>query len=509
MFSRSDNFRVSMMWDGLRSGSEDTALALDLSTFKPVSLGGGLKRLASHAYTFLDSERVLGTLDYMQDAGVFSFPSGKRLKKFAFGANEIKRTANPDYVVIKLSSGAMTGFFDVNRGVVASGVDKPDAALWNDMLVYEATNGKVLLRQVSYEEAENRFSTKDVGSLDLPVGSISSLDVAEVSDNHKWLLMSSKTRGGLWNLETGERKLYLRGFRGGLVADDGGAISAFPALHDTPHSLVVMNPHQSTATPRQELPKAGARQFGRFVLLRTSLKKTDKKREEIAQLIFKVNEEHALRSDVKFELVDFLQSKVVWAREFRKEAPDYSFDEFSGRLVFYWRLGSETGKAKLKESAELAAKADALGNKSDDYLVEVVDSFAQKTIGMLLLETGKGSFDVGEGISERNWLVLHDSEGRVLVYSLDDGELRHRFFGKRAAINPSRNLIAVETSPGEVALYDLDEGERQASFVVNGSAAFFRFNLKGDRLFVLSGVQTGYAFDLNKVATNKTTARSN
>ena len=133
-----------------------------------------------------------------------------------------------------------------------------------------------------------------------------------------------------------------------------------------------------------------------------------------------------------------------------------------------------------------------------------MDAFAQKTVGLVLLETGKGSFDVGAGLSEGNWLVLHDSENRVLVYSIKDGELRHRFFGDQAAINLKKNQIAIENFPGEVTLYNLDTGDRQANFVINGSAAFVRFNLAGDKMFILSDAQSAYAFDLNKLPANTT-----
>jgi hypothetical protein len=88
----------------------------------------------------------------------------------------------------------------------------------------------------------------------------------------------------------------------------------------------------------------------------------------------------------------------------------------------------------------------------------------------------------------------------VLVYSIKDGDLRHRFFGDGAAINPRRNQIAVENFPGEVTVYDLDTGDRRASLVVQGGAAFIRFSLAGDRLFVLSDLQTAYAFNLDKLA---------
>jgi hypothetical protein len=509
MFSRSDHFRFRIRVDGLTAAeSENTALALDLTTMKPAALGGDLKKLSARPYVFLDPERVLGMpARKMEEAGVFSFPGGKRLQKFPFHATEIKATANPDYVVIKPLSNMRMGVYDLKKGAIVSGLNKLDGTLWSNLMAYEAASGQVLIREVTYNEAEKRFDAKDAGAVELPVGPVKGLEAADVSDNFDWLILSSKTRGGLWNLKTGERKIFVRGFKGGVVADDGGGVGDFPRLADTRHSLALMNPHNDSVSPIRELPERGARQHGRFVLLRRSLaerkekKKEAKKEGESAPEAFEDDSAGAdLSRDVRFELKDFVRDQVIWSRDFPKDAPEYSFDEFSGRLVFYWRLGGDAGKARLRESPELRAKADALGNKSDDYLVEVVDAFARKTVGALLLETGKGSFDVGEGLSEGDWLVLRDSEGRVLVYSIKDGDLRHRFFGDNAALNPRRNQIAVENFPGEVTLYDLATGDRQAAYVFKGGAALVRFNLAGDRLFVLSDAQTAYAFDLNKAA---------
>lgn len=514
MFSRSDKFRFRIIYNGLTADeSENVTLALDLSTFKPTDVGGDLKKVSSRPFIFLDSGNVLGMpTRKMEEAGIFSFPQGKRVQKFSFAAREIKRTANPDYVIIKPLANVKMGVYDIKKGLIASGFNKEDATLWNNLMVFEAANGKVVLREVSYNETEKKFDSREIGTVEIPVGSIRNLNAAQVSDGFNWLLLSSKTRGGLWNLQTGERKIYVRGFKGGAVGNDGGSVGEFPKLQDVQHSLVLMNPHDESVIPIGELPEKGARQYGRFILLRSSLKEEVKKDEKKSATNLLSNDDsdnpRGLGQNVRFELKDFIQNKIIWSRDFLKEAPEFSFDEYSGRLIFYWRLGGEAGKTKLKESAELQAKATALGNKAEDYLVEIVDAFAQKTIGMMLLETGQGSFDVGQGLSEGNWLVLHDSEGRVLVYSIKDGDLRHRFFGRHAAINPKKNQIAVENFPGEVALYDLDSGDRQASFVISGSAAFVRFNFEGSKLFVLSDTQSVYAFDLNKL-TATTTAQAN
>lgn len=508
MFSRSEEFRFRFRVNGLTvAGSENTALALDLTTLKPVDLGGDLKKLSARAFVFLDPERVLGLPSTkLGEAGVFSFPAGKRLQKFELHALEMKRTASPDHVVIKPLANARSGVFDVKRGVVIAGMHKQDLTLWNNLLAFEAADGRILLREVSYNEGEKRLDGKEVGRVDIPVSPLKTLNTAQVSDSFEWLLLSSKTRGGLWNLRTGERKFYLRGFRGGLVANDGGSVGDFPPLAEAQHSLVLLNPHNDTVAPIRELPGRGARQYGRFVLVRAPLKDAPQKKAGAAgpPAPAAPGEDEdgglTLGREVRFELKDFIQDKVIWSRDFPKEAPDYSFDAFTGRLILYWPLGSEVGKARLKESPELQARANVLGNKADDLLVEVVDAFAQKTAGTLLLETGQGSFRITEGLSEGDWVLLHDSEGRALVYSLRDGELRHRFFGRSAAINPKKHQVAVENFPGEVTLYDLDTGDRRASFRINGGAAFVRFNLEGDRLFVLSDAQSAYAFDLGRLA---------
>jgi WD40 repeat protein len=507
MFSRSNLFRVRYRLSSMTpSIAEDTALALDLTTLKPTDVGDYVKMISARPYIFLDSERILGIpTQKVEDAGVFSFPDGKRLQKFAVGPREIKRTANPDYVIVKPLAVAKMGFFNIKKGLLVGKLDKEDAALWNNLLVYEELDGKIVMLEVSYTEAENKFEGKEVGEIEIPSSSIKNLGAAEVSDGFNWLMLSSKTRGGLWNLETGDRKLYVRGFKGGAVSDDGFSVGEFPKLNSAPHGLILMNPHNNSSSILRELPEKGARQHGGFVLLRRRLK--EKKEEKKAPGIPTDEESEglSLSREARFELKDFIHDKIIWSRDFPKETPEFSFDDFSGRLILYWRLATEAGRGRLKEIPELQAKAAALGDKTHDYLVEIVDARAQKTAGVMLLETGKGSFDIGKGLSERDWLALRDSEGRVLIYSIKEGDLRHRFFGDNTALNPKNNQIAVENFPGEITLYNLDTGDRQATFVINGSAAFVRFNFEGNKLFVLGADQSVYAFDLNKLAAKTTT----
>lgn len=499
--------------------TEDTVLGLDLTTLKPVSTGGDLKKVTRRSFIFVAPDKILGMMpNTVEDAGVFSFPQGKRLSKFALSASELTLTGNPNYVIVKPLGNAMMGVFDLTKGAVVNGMNKTDATLWNDLMFFELASGSVRVSKVEYDPVEKFFKSTPVGTVEIPVGSMRQLSAANVSDNMEWLAVSSKTRGAIWDLSSGERKMHVRGFRGAIIAPNGKAIGDFPPYAPANHSLVFMNGATNEVTPLREIPERGARQYGRFVMLRQSLKEAKGKESKPPEKPKESKEgdkkppiaiapvpsdEESLNSQVRFELRDVITDKLVWSKEFPKQAPKFFFDDYSGRLIFYWDLGSEEGKARLRDEPALAERARQMGNKNDDYIVEVYDAFAGKSVGVLLLETGQRSFDIESGFSEGNWLVLHDDNNRVLVYSIKEGELRHRFFGGNAAMNPSRQQVVVENYPGELTLYDLATGNPQSHLRFKTGAAFVRFSLDGKKLMVLTSGQVAYAFDTDRLIAAK------
>lgn len=506
--SRSSRFRFKFKIDSMTMDeSENTLIALDLASLKQISTGGDLKKVTKRAFVFLDSKRILGMAsDKLEDSGVFSFPEGKRISKFSFGAEELILTADPNYLIVKPLSNAKLGIFDVSLNSIVNGMNKTDTSVWKNYIVFEGTSGKLVLADFHFNPEKKLIQIGETKTIDIPPAAIGNLNVAEVSDNFEWLAISSKTRGGVWSLSTGERKLHLRGFKGAVMGNDGGGIGDFPKHDDMNHSLALLNPIEGTIQPVREVPETGARQFGRFVLIRESLKEPKKpvasstnKPDNTKNSSESKSEESTLSRDVRMSLRDVVSDKVVWTQEFNGQAPSYYFDKFSGRLILYWQLGSSAGKDRLKNDAVLAARAQKMGNKDDDYLMEIVDAFETKTIGTILLETGEGSFGISSAYSEGNWLILHDPKNRILALTISDGELQQRFFGNSAAINPRRQQIAVENYPGELSIYNLGTGKREARLIVGSEIAFLTFSVDGSRLFVLTENQVAYAFDTNKL----------
>jgi hypothetical protein len=150
-------------------------------------------------------------------------------------------------------------------------MNKADVTLWNDLVFFELASGKVTVGTAKYNPEDKILHVIPGESIDIPVGSLSRLYAANISDNMNWLAASSKTRGAIWDLKSGERKMHVRGFRGAVMAEDGVAVGDFPKSDPVNHTLVYIDANKDLANPFRELPEKGARQYGRFVMIRQSL----------------------------------------------------------------------------------------------------------------------------------------------------------------------------------------------------------------------------------------------
>jgi tricorn protease-like protein len=139
--------------------------------------------------------------------------------------------------------------------------------------------------------------------------------------------------------------------------------------------------------------------------------------------------------------------------------------------------------------------------KEGDYLLEAVEARSGKTLGRLLIETGKGSFHIERAYTVGDHVVIVDSSNRVQVYSLASGEQKGRVFGRNATVSSASNLLCVENETGQLAVYDLERMEKRDQFVFSHPVSMLRFSDDGKRLFVLTDDQTMYVLDMSAAVT--------
>ena len=174
---------------------------------------GQLKQMLSGRFDFLAPDRIVAVNpeDGIKSA-LMSFPAGEVLETMELGgaleaAGGGKVSAPPDSGLrgSRLRSGDekiflanRTRAFDVHGDVFAS----------------QRINGEIGLYAVA---GANELKAKVV----LPRNPLGRLRAASVSPDFKWLAVSERSRGAVWDLTKGERVFHVRGFRGAHFGDDG------------------------------------------------------------------------------------------------------------------------------------------------------------------------------------------------------------------------------------------------------------------------------------------------
>src|SRR5262249_61648233 len=111
------------------------------------------------------------------------------------------------------------GVVDVAKGMAVKSSKSPAIDIYDQVFVAERLTGELGL----YTTDKNQL----LAAVALPQNPLGRLRAMAVSPDFKWLAVSERSRGALWNLTKGDRVFYVRGFRGGFLSVQGGRFRAF------------------------------------------------------------------------------------------------------------------------------------------------------------------------------------------------------------------------------------------------------------------------------------------
>jgi hypothetical protein len=299
----------------------------------------------------------------------------------------------------------------------------------------------------------------------------------------QYLAISQKSRGGVWKLEKGERVFHTRGFRGAYFGEDGAVYADFPKFEKTERKIAVLNLGNRGTYDGPVIEEENARQYGEYLVLIKASKKGG-----------------GTQKNVTLEVQNVRSRQAIWSRAFPKERPGTYVGAGSPTMVLWWHLNESHAKDTINSDPALKARLAAMKEKEGDYLLEAVEARSGKTLGRLLIETGKGSFHIERAYTVGDHVVIVDSSNRVQVYSLASGEQKGRVFGRNATVSSAGKLLCVENETGQLAVYDLERMEKRDQFVFSHPVTLARFSADGKRLFVLTNDQTTYLLDMTAVA---------
>lgn len=458
---------------------------IDLTNMNKIPVNDTVQKLVAGGFTFMGTDRIAGAnIEDAKKSAIVTFPQGKLISEFELRGN-MEAPTRGEYLLIRPIKDFPLGVFDVKTKVIFKSSKRPALDIFDDQFVSEMRNGELGL----YRMEKNQLNASTL----LSNTSLGRLRATHLSADMKWVALSSRSRGGVWNLDKGEARLYLRGFQGAYLSDDGFFYGDFPKYETADRNVAKFNLRSNDITPGPAIEAASARQLGQYLVVVKSAKgnlKDDAPPRDWRNLTVEVLDARSMTS--------------LWARTYPKEGPILWASPQYGTAVLLWRAESETASAQIKSDPQLSKQLAGLKEKEGNYLLEVVEIKNGNSLGKLLIDTGKVSFRLANVFAAGDSVVVSDTQNRVLVYSLKTGESKGRVFGGFGTVALQTGLLCVENEIGKIAFYNLSTLEKVDEMVFSSPIAMLQFSSDGQRLFVLTSDQTVYLLNVSSLPNRKT-----
>ncbi len=459
----------------LNSPGQNAALVYDFQTKAALSLRRNVGNLISGGFAFTGPDRLMAfNADDPKKSAVISLPDGAVVQELPMYPGESEAVTKGSYLLVRPLQKFAVGLWDVAKSMGTKG--NPTRALdaYDDVFVAERVSGELGI----YRMADNQLQA----AVRLPASSLGRLRTAAVSPDLTWLVVSGRSRGAAWDITTGRQHAFMRGFRGSHVTSDGQLFADLPKAEADPRRLGHIDLVRRAGVSARDIKDEAAAQNGPYLVVREPAKKGE-----------------SLRESLKLDVRDVQSSASLWTRTFATEPPDLWLDPVADSAIFAWPVTARFARDEIRKSPALRQQAGTMKEKEGDYFLQVVDARTGAVRGAMLVETGKGSFDLDDVFAVGDAVIITDTENRVLVYSLSTGEPRGRVFGGKATATAASNLIAVENEGGRLALYDLVTLEKRDQFTFAHPVSLAQFSADGRRLFALTANQAAYVLDVSGV----------
>lgn len=452
--------------------TDSSAFAYDFTTRQPVALGGPLKKLIAGGFVFLGPDRLFGIdRENWKNSALVNFPAGTVIDHVPLAAMRLDAPTRGNYLLIRPMQNFAVGAVDLATRMVFKGNRQSAFDFYDKEFISERLNGEIGL----YGVDKNELRAQVV----LPRNPLGRLRATALSPDWRWLAVSERSRGAVWNLASGERVFHVRGFRGSHFGNDAALYADFPKNEQMERNIARLDTTRRDATAGPDIKEERVSQYG-----------------PLAVRLKPAKEGGDYRENVTLDVSNIENGNILWSRPFAKEAPQFWVDAQGQTMTLAWAVSSDAAKAVIKGDAALGQRLAAMKEKEGDYLLVALDARTGKERGRLLVETGKGSFRIASVQTVGDWVIISDTLNRVLVYGLAGGEAKGQVFGGRATASPESRLLAVENEAGKLTIYDLGSLEKRDQFVFSSPVSLARFSADGKKLFALTADQMAFVLDV-------------
>jgi len=459
-------------------------VVIDLTTEKKISVPGQVETAMQYSFAFIGPDRIVGVDMYKPEKSpVVEFTSGKVLERIPLGGGVLASASNPRYVLVRPLKDVPVGAFDLEQKRFAYTNRMPATDVWGDVSVSERVNGEIGLYNVE--------GAKTTTALELPIGKLGNLGSFTASSDLKWLAMSSRTRGGIWGLDSAERPFFVRNFQGAFAAPNSVFYLDFPEFDKQGREMVVLSPVTKQWRARDVAKEDDLTFFGKIVL-RT-----------------KHNEKNRYaRRNFALQALEIVNLTPLWSRNFPTQGPSVFGSGSSGKLVFLWNAKVDGLQEELARDGKLQALWDRERPGEMDFFAEVLNAQDGTAVGGAVVHTGKYSFLPQSVEAAGDWIMVTDNLNRVLLYSSSTGERKAKWFGCNPQISSHGEWLCLANGAGRLVVYDLHTLKQAGDLSFANHVSGHAFSEDGKRLLVLTDDQTAFVIDIEAVSAAAASGRN-
>jgi peptidase M48-like protein len=486
-------FRMQFSPDGryLLLARGETSLAYDTKENSEIKLPKSIKSIIGSHFVFKANDEIAG---FDRDGGKdrlnrLRFPSGELLDRFPLPVQgELAAPPRGDYLMILHAGNSKVGIIDLKKRQTTIGFQVSGIGIYEDSYAAETQGGAIAMVGL----ADN----KTIEATRLPYSPLQSAKVSDFSGDNRWLAISGPSRGAIWNLESGKRTAYVVGFEGAFFEND--SLIASIARHRDEDAHVVQFETAGNAARKlyDVVPEAESkRRLSVDPVTYATLSALNTDFFQFGQLLIRIQVRSKSEGGLSMVVYDVRDNKKMWEQGFSRGWPQLFYTRASDTLA----MVMDFQHMDTRDDPALKARLDAVKNKTaarDAYVIKVVDAQTGKPINTVVVDTGQGSFRVRSVMATRDFLLVRDSEGRTLVYSLKSGEQTGKVFGAARAVSATGNQMLAEATTGEVDVYDLQTLEAAVHYTFASRVVRAEFTDGGKALLVLTGDQAVYKINV-------------
>ncbi len=462
-FSIESPYALSADGNSLLIGPHERELAFDLRTRTALLWRSPEEKHSSLTtpYCFLGNDKVLQLTDPVKKvSSVYSFPDGKLLQTYPLATNGLHATTNDRLVVVPPLKDYSSALVEASTGKVLFVTRLPALDAFENTLVAENTDGDVILAPIDSADSGHWKS------LTLPLSPFAHAGAGSISPDGRYLALSARTRGAIWDLTTGNELFAVRGFERVTWTSGNTLLAEFPKLAAKPAAIVefTMDPKATkvVGTPPADQP---------VHLIYDSLAGW-------------IDSKDKRSSD--FIVRSAAGDTVRWSRHYSGATPAVTGNiEGDEEIIFSYRLQLATAKDRLKGDPALKEQVDRIHDKAAARIVEVVNPSDGTTREETAIEVPRSYEGVDTFNRVGDLLYLNAGDNRTFVYSLKTGAQLRQAFGSLVAADAASGRVCLVNRRDELLVLDHD-GRELRHLQLGAQARFAALRNQGTELLVLT-----------------------